>query len=71
MVPRATYEFQVGVSDVIAGWRLGVVGMCVGDTRRLTVPPQLGYGQEGVGPIIPGDERSDNSSHLISHLLDS
>jgi len=37
-------KFQVGVGRVIKGWDEGVVGMCVGEERKLIIPPELGYG---------------------------
>ena len=63
LVPRATYEFQVGVSEVIAGWTLGVVGMCVGERRRLTIPPHLAYGENPGGPL------GDNAVLVFDILL--
>eukprot|EP00088_Acartia_fossae_P051965 TRINITY_DN584_c0_g1_i1.p1 TRINITY_DN584_c0_g1~~TRINITY_DN584_c0_g1_i1.p1 ORF type:complete len:218 (-),score=97.43 TRINITY_DN584_c0_g1_i1:227-880(-) len=48
------FKFQIGVGQVIKGWEEGVQGMCVGETRRLIVPPELGYGEQGAGDIIPG-----------------
>ena len=48
------FKFQIGVGQVIKGWEQGVVGMCVGEKRRLIVPPTLGYGDQGAGDIIPG-----------------
>ncbi|XP_023335345.1 FK506-binding protein 2 [Eurytemora carolleeae] len=48
------FKFQIGVGQVIKGWEQGVVGMCVGEKRRLIVPPSLGYGDQGAGDIIPG-----------------
>lgn len=48
------FKFQLGVGQVIKGWDEGIVGMCVGEKRKLTVPPELGYGDQGAGDVIPG-----------------
>jgi FKBP-type peptidyl-prolyl cis-trans isomerase len=47
------FSFTLGAKEVIAGWDEGVAGMKVGERRRLTVPPELGYGAEGFPPDIP------------------
>ena len=47
------FRFNLGAGQVIAGWDEGVTGMKVGGTRKLTIPPQLGYGARGAGGVIP------------------
>ena len=47
------FEFSLGEGMVIAGWDEGVQGMKVGGSRKLTIPPQLGYGARGAGGVIP------------------
>lgn len=47
------FEFQLGAGQVIPGWDQGVAGMKVGGTRKLTIPPALGYGEQGAGGVIP------------------
>lgn len=50
---RDPFSFPIGSGKVIKGWDEGVVGMKVGGKRKLTVPPQLGYGTRGAGGVIP------------------
>jgi len=47
------FEFQIGAGKVIQGWEEGAQGMKVGGKRKLTIPPDLGYGASGAGGVIP------------------
>jgi FKBP-type peptidyl-prolyl cis-trans isomerase len=48
-----TFRFKLGGGQVIAGWDQGVAGMKIGGTRKLTIPPDMGYGERGAGGVIP------------------
>jgi peptidylprolyl isomerase len=58
------FTFTIG-GNVIAGWNEGVVGMKVGGTRKLVVPPALGYGSQDYGPI-PGNSVLNFEIELLS-----
>ena len=52
---RSPFEVALGQRRVIAGWEQGLQGMKKGETRTLTIPPELGYGSKGAGAVIPPD----------------
>jgi len=59
------FEFSVGLGQVISGWDEAFLDMQTGEKRIIILPPDLGYGQEGVGPI-PGDSTLIFEVELLS-----
>ena len=47
------FAFPLGAGRVIKGWDQGVQCMLIGETRELTIAPEMGYGQRGAGDLIP------------------
>ncbi|GMP61803.1 hypothetical protein CsSME_00024125 [Camellia sinensis var. sinensis] len=52
-IGKTPLKFRLGAEDVIEGWNMGLNGMRVGNKRRLTIPPSMGYGSQGAGENIP------------------
>lgn len=53
---KQPFQFAIGAGGVIAGWDQGVLGMKVGERRRLTIPAELAYGAQGSPPKIGPNE---------------
>ena len=47
------FVFKLGAGQVIKGWDLGVLGMKIGEQRKLVIPPDLAYGKNGRPGTIP------------------
>jgi peptidylprolyl isomerase len=63
---RDPIKFTLGVGQVIEGWDKGIVGMKVGGSRTLTIPPELAYGEAGSPPLIPPNSTLIFDVELVS-----
>ena len=52
-IGRAPFELTLGAGQVIRGWEQGLLGMKIGEKRKLTIPPELAYGKNGFPGAIP------------------
>jgi len=60
------FTFGLGKGEVIKGWDDGLRGMCVGEKRKLTIPSDLAYGDEGSGDKIPGGSTLQFEVELVN-----
>lgn len=49
------FSFILGSGQVIQGWEQGILGMQIGEKRKLIIPPDLAYGNQAVGGVIPAN----------------
>jgi FKBP-type peptidyl-prolyl cis-trans isomerase len=64
-VGKAPFRFQVGVGAVIKGWDTGVIGLSEGQSKKLVIPPDQGYGAQGAGDVIPPNSTLDFDIKVI------
>ncbi|XP_069810023.1 peptidyl-prolyl cis-trans isomerase FKBP10 [Dendropsophus ebraccatus] len=60
-----TYNTYIGMGYIIAGMDAGLQGVCIGEWRRIIIPPHLAYGEKGVGENIPGSAVLVFDIHVI------
>ncbi|KAM9393216.1 peptidyl-prolyl cis-trans isomerase FKBP10-like isoform 1-T1 [Pholidichthys leucotaenia] len=60
-----TYNTYVGLGHVIQGMDKALLGLCAGEKRRVTIPPHMAYGEQGVGDLIPGSAVLVFDIHVI------
>lgn len=63
---RDPLVFTLGQKKVIPGWEMGIRGMCVGEKRKLIIPPHLAYGKQGYPPAIPEEATLTFETELMS-----
>ncbi len=60
------FEFELGTPRIIKGWNIGLQGAKVGEIRKLTIPPHLGYGERGAGGRIPPNSTLEFEIEVVS-----
>eukprot|EP00912_Choanoflagellata_sp_UC4_P001245 UC4_evm6s776 len=59
------FEFTVGQGQVIKGWDMGLLNMCIGEKRTLVLQPEFGYGERGAGEDIPPGATLNFETELV------
>ncbi len=62
---EVSFQFKVGVGQVMKGWDLGLLGMCIGEKRKLRIPASMGYGERGAPPTIPPNAKLIFTTEII------
>ncbi|XP_047427415.1 peptidyl-prolyl cis-trans isomerase FKBP10 [Mugil cephalus] len=62
---NSTYNTYIGMGYVIRGMDKALQGLCIGEKRRITIPPHMAYGEDGVGGLIPGSAVLVFDIHVI------
>ena len=64
-IGKRPIEFELGARKMIPGWEEGIRGMKVGGKRKMLIPPELAYGDEGGGPLIPPGATLEYETTLV------
>ena len=59
------FSFELGRGQVIKGWDQGVAGMKIGGVRKLTIPPEMAYGDKGFSNLIPPNSTLEFEVELL------
>ncbi|KAI4895055.1 hypothetical protein NFI96_004992 [Prochilodus magdalenae] len=62
---NSTYNTYIGLGHIIAGMEKALLGVCIGERRRVTIPPHLAYGENGTGSLIPGSAVLVFDLHIV------